>query len=105
MKRANASQGRPRRLDHAQAGRGGGGDNALDPEAGLGQQPPVLGPGALAGAEQDQHVEVHADHRRLVPGPSQERLNDQQPARRAHRRPAGGQQAAGVVVGPVVEDP
>ena len=65
-----------------------------------------LGLGPLPGAEQQEHVEIHADRRRTVVGPcGQDGLDDEQPARRRHRSSAGGQDALGVGVVPVVDDP
>ena len=51
-------------------------------------------------------MQVHPDDGRLVGGPfGQDRLDDEEPAPRAHGGAAGGQHPAGVVVGPVVEHP
>ncbi|GIJ72092.1 hypothetical protein Voc01_070090 [Virgisporangium ochraceum] len=56
--------------------------------------------------KQDHHVQVHPDRGGLLGRPpGQDRLDDEQPAAVGHGRAAGGEDATGVRVVPVVEHP
>ena len=93
-------------LDDGQPGRRAGRDDPADLETGAGKQPAHVMFGALGGAEQQQHVQVHADRRRKVPGPDrQEGVDDDQAGLRWHRGPADAQDPGRVLVVPIVQNP
>ncbi len=71
----------------------------------LAEQRAELGLGALAGAEQQQHVQVHPDRRGLVLRALREdRVDDEHARVLGHRGADGGEDAQRVSVVPVVQD-
>ena len=96
---------RGRRFDYAQTSRRSRRDRLPELESGLGQEPAVLGLGTLAGAEEDQHVQVHADRGGLVDRAiGENRLNQEEPSPGRHGRATGIENAHRVGVVPVVND-
>ena len=87
--RCPPAKSRCARLDDAEARRRAGRDRAQQLEPGVGEQRAELRLGAFARAEQQQHVQVHADRRRPSRPPARAGSPRRRAAeRRGHRVPA-----------------